>query len=85
MVDGDDLDMVVFIDQLDKAKPIAGGKKLFKYTVSDESGSIELTCFVPQGKESPLTVGTVVNVIGAVNTFNGKNSIRLKSSKVLTI
>jgi len=85
MIDGDELDMVIFVDQLDKAKPVNGGKKMYKYTVSDESGSIELTHFAPQGRESVLTVGTVVQITGAVNTFNGKNSIRLKTSKTLSI
>ena len=85
MLDGDPLDMIVFIDQLDKAKPVNGGKKMFRYTVSDESGSIELTAFVIMGKESPVIVGSVMHIIGVVNTFNGKNSIMLKIAKPLTI
>ena len=85
MVDGDELDMIVFVDSLDKAKPIQGGKKLYKYTVSDESGSIEATLFTNHDRVSNITVGTVVHLFGSVNCFNGKNSVRIKSAKCLTV
>ena len=85
MLDGDEVDMVVFVEQLDKAKQIAGGKKIFKYTVSDESGSADISLFVKQGQTSPITVGTVVRITGSVNTFNGKNSVRVRTSKALSV
>lgn len=80
MLDGDELDLVVFVDQLDKSKQVRGKKKMFKYLVSDESGTAELTYFAKQGTEPIITPGFVYHIKGKVNTFNGKNSILLWKS-----
>ena len=80
MSDGDNLHLVIFSDELTKNKLVQGKKKMFKFTVSDESGSIELTHFAKPGA-STLEEGRVYEMTGFVNTFQGKNTILLKSFK----